>query len=377
MDLNNTLIEMGFVRSKLDPCLYALGQGRDALWLVVFVDDMVYTGPEDKIKHFKETISTKYKVTHGGELKEVLGMQVIRDRQQRRTIVRQTKYITDIVKKYGLENARKVSSPMESKQRLTAQDCDTLEGEMDSARPYNSLVGSLLYAAVATRPDIAFAVGQVARFMNKPGNKQWGVAKRILRYLDATKHIGIVFEANQPGDNQLNIATDSDYAQDEDTRRSVTGYVSRLGPSALSWGSKRQGVVTRSSAEAEYMAMGEGTQEALYLRQLLYAFDPAYVQGPTKMFVDNQGAIHLGKEEAFHRRTRHIDVRAHCVREAVANNHIELEYVPSNQLVADMMTKPLIPQQLKYLREQVLSEPRTDHTVKGSVNGHRTRDDIE
>ena len=330
-DLNQTLIEMGFSRSRLDPCLYAMGQGHDALWLVVFVDDMVYTGPQDKIEQFKQDISTKYKVTHGGELKEVLGMQVIRNRDQRRTVIRQTKYITDMVKRFRLDNARRVSSPMDSKQRLTSRDYDPVEGEMGDVRPYNSLVGSLLYAATATRPDIAFAVGQVARFMSKPGNKQWGVAKRILRYLDATKHLGLVFQGGQPGQDQLSIATDSDYAQDEDTRRSTTGYLTRLGTSTLSWASKRQTAVTRSSAEAEYMAMAEGAQEVLYLRQLLHDFDPTYVQGPTTMHADNQGAIHLAKEEAFHPRTRHIDVRAHCIREAVADNHIVMEYHPENK----------------------------------------------
>ncbi|POM67427.1 RxLR effector candidate protein, partial [Phytophthora palmivora] len=204
--------------------------------------------------------------------------------------------------------------------------------------PCRELVGALMYLATSTRPNIAYAVGEVAKFCERYNKSHWVAAKRILKYLKTTQDVGLVFNGGIKG--ELVGYADANWAGDLDTRRSTTGYVFFLNGSAISWKSKRQPTVATSSTEAEYMALYNAIQEAVWLRQLLK--DLGYEnKGATTIYQDNQGCIALAKNPAYHTRTKHIDIKFHFLREKVESKTVELEYKPTDEMIADGFTKAL------------------------------------
>ena len=205
---------------------------------------------------------------------------------------------------------------------------------------YQQAIGCLTYAATTTRPDIAAAVGILSQFMSTPSLDHWMGVKRILRYIKGSLHYGLRFYADDNSKDGLIGYTDADWAGDLDTRRSTSGYAFFLGNSVISWLSKRQITVAKSSTEAEYVALSCATQEAIWLRRLL---DDIHFgdESPTVIYEDNQGAIELSKNPRHHNRVKHIDIAFHFARERVASGEINVEYCPTEQMIADIMTKPL------------------------------------
>ena len=204
--------------------------------------------------------------------------------------------------------------------------------------PYRELVGALMYVPTCTRPDIMHAVGEVAKYCAKYGKQHWIAAKRVLKYLKTTMDYSIVFDGKNKG--ELLGFPDASWASDLDSRRSTTGYVFFFNGSVVSWKSKRQPTVATSSTEAEYMALYSATQEAVWLRRLLS--DMGCARGlATTIYEDNQGCIALARNPVFHARTKHIDIKYHFLREKVEEGDIELEYRPTDEMVADGLTKAL------------------------------------
>ncbi|XP_046145331.1 secreted RxLR effector protein 161-like [Osmia bicornis bicornis] len=192
--------------------------------------------------------------------------------------------------------------------------CPTTEEERDRMNqvPYRSLIGSLMYLATSTRPDIAHAVSALSQFNDNPGEEHWKAAKRVLRYIKRTEKMEIVFTKTE---NELIGFSDADWGASIDDRRSYTGYVFRLFGGAISWSSRKQKTVAMSSAEAEYMALSEAAKESIYQRRFL-----TEVVGKLKttlILCDNQSAGLMAKNPVYHERTKHIDIRYHFVRESV------------------------------------------------------------
>ena len=182
------------------------------------------------------------------------------------------------------------------------------------------------------------AVGEVAKYCEKYGKQHWTAAKRVLKYLKTTADYSIVFNGKHK--QELQGFADASWASDLDSRRSTTGYVFFLHNSVVSWKSKRQPTVATSSTEAEYMALYSATQEAVWLRLLLSELG-CTLETATKIYEDNQGCIALAKNPVFHARTKHIDIKYHFLREKVEEGVIELEYMPTDKMVADGLTKSL------------------------------------
>lgn len=204
-------------------------------------------------------------------------------------------------------------------------------------KEYQKLIGSLMYAMLGSRPDIAFAVSLVSRFASNPSPAHMTAAKRILRYLKGT----LDFQLTYRGDlKNLTGYSDADWAGCKSTRRSTGGFVFNVGSGAISWSSKRQATVALSSCESELMAETQAAKEAVWLNRFL-AEVMHEEQVACIIHCDNQGAIALAKNDQFHARTKHIEIREKWVREAVAAGQVELEYIPTDQQVADGLTKPL------------------------------------
>jgi hypothetical protein len=203
--------------------------------------------------------------------------------------------------------------------------------------PYSNAVGSLIYLAICTRPDIAYAVSVVSRFMKNPGQEHWKMVKRIIQYINGTKDMQLNL-----GGKDLNLQgyCDSDWGGCHDSRRSTTGFVFTLGIGAITWKSRRQPTVALSTTESEYMAMSDATKELIWLRGL-YEELIGKLEKPTILFCDNQGCIKLAKNPIQHARTKHIDIRHHFIRHKVQDGTFEPVYIDTKDMPADMMTKAL------------------------------------
>ncbi len=205
--------------------------------------------------------------------------------------------------------------------------------------PYRQVTGSLNWLATSTRPDIALAVSTVSRFNNNPGKQHWAAVKQILRYLKGTSQHGITL-----GGKELKLTltgySDADWAGDLDTRNSTTGYVFMLGSHPITWKSKLQNTTALSSMEAEYMALSAAAQEAMWIRKWLS--NVGYEQSePTTICEDNQGCIKFVHSTKFSPKTKHIATKHHFIRNAVKDKEINVNYCPTENMIADTFTKPL------------------------------------
>lgn len=267
-----------------------------------------------------------------GAVKQLLGMHVIRDRENRTLIVDQSKYVKSIISRFGMSDCKDYETPMvegfHSKNHLES-------AEFEQPSVYASLIGSLMYAALGTRPDIIHAVVSLSRFNKKCTQEHWKAAKRVLRYLHGTQFAGIKY-----GGGALEGYSDAEWCGDHVDRRSVGGYVFKLYGGAISWQSKKQSTTAQSSTEAEYIAVNGAAREFVWLKRMLCEVGME-VENPFKLYEDNLGCIHLSKNPEFHARSKHIDVKHHYIREQVQNKVLMLQHCRTEEMVADIMTKPL------------------------------------
>ena len=326
----------GFTASSADPCMYIKRKKGKTLILALYVDDTVIAANcKHMLADIKRKLSAKFKMEDLGEVKYILGMSVKRDRQAGTLSIDQRGYIEGVLKRFGMDQCNPVSTPLEAGKQLTKTD-EKEEG-VDTRR-YQEIVGSLIYASITTRPDIAHAVNVLSQQMAKPNNEHWSAAKRVLRYLKGSLDVGILFRKS---DNfELVGYSDADWAGCNDSRKSTSGYVFMLGGNVISWTSKKQPVVALSTTEAEYIALCLATQEAIWLRRLLESVGQPQ-KTPTTIYEDNQGAISISKNPINHSRTKHIDIKFHFVRDAVQKNETLIVHCTTQEMVADTFTKGL------------------------------------
>ncbi|CAK1579062.1 unnamed protein product [Parnassius mnemosyne] len=215
--------------------------------------------------------------------------------------------------------------------------------------PYRELIGSLLFLCSVSRPDISFAVNVLSRYVNNPSQQHVNAVKRIVRYLINTKDLCIKY-----GESDGLIGySDSDYASDVDTRKSTTGYIFMMNGGPITWSSQKQKTIALSTTEAEFVAACEAAKEMIWLRQLM--LDLGENCKCVTMFIDNQSAIKLINNPVYHKRTKHIDVKYYFIREKVELGMIKINYVPSKDQLADILTKALSTQTFTYIRDQIIS----------------------
>ena len=339
--LDSYLKENDYRQSPADECIYVKTvRGDDGklkfVILGVYVDDII---PVSNNTEFmlaeKAKICNQYEMVDNGEISYCLGLAIKRDRERKIITISQPSYLEDVLDRFGMKNCKPVATPLEPGVKYFAT---TEDDELCDVRTYQKAIGSLTYAAICTRPDISAAVGVLSQFMSNPNTTHWTGVKRILRYLRGTTHYGLVYDGNQ--NNELYGYSDADWAGDLNTRRSTSGYVFRFGNATISWRSKKQATVAKSSTEAEYVALSTSTQEVIWLRRLFASLGVAD-DAATTIYEDNQGALELSRNPKHHDRTKHIDVCHHFVRERVATNEIDVVYCSTNDMTADIMTKGL------------------------------------
>ncbi|KAI7703162.1 hypothetical protein KC353_g14273 [Hortaea werneckii] len=335
--LQSFLETQGFSRMEADHSVFVTQRGVQGLVVAVYVDDLLIVGKDQHaISDLKQGLHRKFSMTDCGPVGHYLGMVVTRDRIAGTITLTQTGYVRKILKEFGMDDAKPAATPMEAGGVSLEKRSDETAAPVEVAR-YQSAVGSLMHLMTTTRPDIAFALSVVARFAQSPDDSHWKAVKRIMRYLCGTASLGITLGSCKTG---LTGYSDADWGGDPATRRSTSGYIFMMGGGPISWCSKRQATVALSSCEAEYIALTQATKEAVWLRLLLRELGVPTTE-PTRILADNQGAMALAKNPEFHTRTKHIDIQYHFVRQEVGRKRIQLEFVGSESMLADCLTKAL------------------------------------
>ena len=332
--------QQGFKKTSSDHCVFVqkFSDG-DFIIVLLYVDDMLVVGHNTcRIQKLKQELSKSFAMKDLGPARQILGMQIVRDRKAKKLVLSQEKYIQKVLRRFSMDKAKVVSTPLAMHFKLSTKQCPSSDDEKEDMKkvPYASAVGSLMYAMVCTRPDIAHAVGVVSRFLSNPGREHWNAVKWVMRYLCGTSSLSLCFGTGKP---ILCGYTDSDMAGDVDTRKSTSGYLVTFAGGAVSWQSRLQKCVALSTTEAELIAVVEACKELLWMKRFLGELGCA--QERYVLYCDSQSAIHLGKNSTFHGRSKHIDVRYHWIRDVLDSKLLELEKIHTNDNGSDMMTKAL------------------------------------
>jgi hypothetical protein len=334
--LKKDLLTRGFVESEADPGLFSILTTGGMVYLLLYVDDgLVASGSQQAVLEVKTLLNQMFAARDLGEASLFLGMSIERDRGQGTLKLHQQRAVRDLLVKYQLGEANPRGIPMDTRTGYPRAAEGEPLSDSERKRAYASLVGSLNYLAVCTRPDIAYAVGVLSKYLASPTAVHEQVAKGVLRYLAGTESDGLNY--GQHGESSVTGYTDADMGGDKDSRRSTTGYAYILYGGAISWSSKRQSSVALSTVEAEYMAAAAAVKEALWLRVLLAELQLPYET--ILIYGDNQGSMQLVQNPIISQRSKHIDIRYHFVRERVARNEVAFEYISTDYMVADCLTK--------------------------------------
>ncbi|WVZ79942.1 hypothetical protein U9M48_027464 [Paspalum notatum var. saurae] len=316
---------------RLNKSLYGLKQGSATTYLLLYVDDIVLTASTTTLLHqLLTSLQSSFPMKDLGPLQHFLGIAVTRSSTG--MLLCQRQYALDILVRAGTTNCKPCNTPMDTQAKLSSAGTPVADPTL-----YRSLVGVLQYLTF-TRPDITYAVQQVCLHMHDPCEPHLTAVKRIIRYLQGTADLGLFLGRSSP--SVLTVYTDADWASCPDTRHSTSGYAVFLGDNLISWSSKRQPTVSRSSAEAEYCAVANGVTEASWLRQLLHELHHLPPRA-TLVYCDNVSAVYLSSNLVQHQRTKHIEVDLHFVRERVTTGAVRVLHVPMSSQFADLFTKGL------------------------------------
>eukprot|EP00253_Pinus_taeda_P011789 PITA_11789 len=306
--MDNFLLESGFSRCNSDNTVYTKKVGKSLIILVLYVGDLILTSSDPNlINHVKYSLKKKFEMTDLGHLHYFFGLQVLQSKEG--IFLSQSKYVCDLLHYFHMEDCKPAPSPFQSGVKLSV----TCTSPKVDATLYRQLVGKFLYLT-HTRPDLSFAVGLIAGFMQNPREIHWKAAKRLLRY--------------------------------------VRGYVFTLGSGTITWACKKQCAISLSSAEAEYRGAVEASKEALWLRQILSEFG-FQQQHPTTLWCDNQNAIQLCKDLVQHQRSKQIELHMHFIRKLIHDHVLEVQYCSTDDQVADIFTKALTEAKFTKLRFMV------------------------
>lgn len=328
----------GFIRLKTDPGLFCKNIGTDKIIVGPYVDDNPICGSNEQLNlAFKDVIEKSFATNDLGVLKNFLSMLVVQSPGN--IYVSQPGHTLSIVRFAKQLDAKPANTPMSPDKTLTSEDGPLTEEELEqmSSSPYGTLVGKLLYVNITTRPDISYAVNRLCRYLKDPGPKHWEAAKQVVRYLKNTADYELKYYGNKM---DLTGYCDADWAGDTENRKSTCGFIFFLGKGPISWSTKQQSVVARSSAEAEYLALSYATEEAIHLRQLLAELGFPQKEA-TIIYSDNISAIKLSNNPTFHKRTKTIDIRHHFIRDHVEKGEIKFIHCGTKDMLADIFTKPL------------------------------------
>jgi len=343
-DINAFLLSLGFTQSSADPNVYLRS---DSILILLYVDDISMSYLEAATNaaiEVKTKLSKKYKITNLGPAHQFLGIEI--HRNDTRIILGQKAYIATILRRFGMESTHGASMSMDPNVKLNMAE-DRGEQELEDITDYQAVVGSLMYAALATRPDISYVVAALSRYNSRPFTSHMTAAKRVLQFLKSTANFRLHFTCNGIGigigididiGNNLVRYSDSDWANDSADRKSQGDHVFLATNGAVSWQSRKQSLIGMSTLESEFLACSEASREATWLLQLqkdIHGKDLPLLP----INCDNQGALTFITTGIIKAQTKHIDVCYHISRDLQRRRIVNYSYVNTNKNVADILTK--------------------------------------
>lgn len=344
---HNYISEKKFKCSEFDNCLYIGNSCKESkrLLLFLYVDDiLLISDSENRIKTLKSELSEKFEMLSLGPVKMFLGIEIERDFNKKIIKLHQKTYINCVLERFNMKDCKSVSTPCEVGLKLDKADTYMC------TQPYRELIGCLIYLVSCTRPDLSFAVNYFSRFQNNASDEHYTYLKRILRYLKLTVEYGLVYTDNAYDRIALGYC-DADWAGDLCDRKSVSGYCILLFGNVISWCTQKQKTVSLSTAEAEYLSLSLICCECTWFKGLLGDLEVHCLS--ITILEDNQSCIHIAKNRENSKRVKHIDIKHHFIRNLIENETILLEYIATNEQIADIFTKPLCRNTFHYFRNKL------------------------
>ena len=345
LKFDEVVTSLGFEENKVDQCIYLKVSGSKFIFLVLYVDDILLASRDLGLLHETKSMLTKFfDMKDLGEASFVLGIEIHRDRSRGVLGLSQRAYIDRVLERFNMQNCKPGDTPVAKGDKFSKDQCpkNEIERAEMNGKPFDSALGSLMYAQVCTRPDIAFIVGVLGRYQSNPGNDHWIAAKKVMRYLQRTKEYMLVFRRV----DNLEIVgyTDSDLAGCVDDRKSTSGYIFMLAGGAISWKSKKQTLVASSTMQAEFVACYAASTHAVWLRNLVTGLRIVdSIARPLKLYCDNNAAVFYSKNNKTSSGSKHLELKYLTVRDFVKKNDIIVEYIGTNFMLADPLTKGLRP----------------------------------
>ena len=339
------MYRIGFKRCEADHCYYVKFLGNSYIILLLYVDDMLIAGSTiEEINNLKKQLSKQFAMKDLGVAKQILGMRIIKDKANGILKLSQSECVKKVLSRFNLNEAKPVSTPLGSHFKLSKEHSPKIEEERVhmSKVPYASAIGSLMYAMVCTRPDIAHVVGVVSKFMSRPGKQHWEVVKWILRYLRGSSDTCLCFTS---ANLKLQSYVDVDFVGDINSSKSTARFVFTLGDTAISWASNLQNIVILSTTEVEYVVPTEAGKEMICLHGFLNELGKKQEMGI--LHSDSQSTIFLTKNLTFHSKSKHIQTKYHFIRYLVEDKLVILEKICGSKNPADMLTKGVTIEKLK------------------------------
>ncbi|KAM1632105.1 hypothetical protein ACFX2K_020035 [Malus domestica] len=343
LKFDQVIQDYGFIENPSDECIYLKFSGRHFVILVLYVDDILLASTNLTLLHeTKLFLSNRFEMKDMGEASYVLGIEITSDRKNKILGLSQKAYVERVLKRFEMQDCNGCDIPMAKADKLSKSQCPKTETERVemAGRPYASLIGSLMYAQVCTRPDIAQAIGVLSRYQSNPGFAHWMAAKRVMRYLKRTKTYKLYYRRT----NNLELIgySDSDFAGCADSLKSTSSYVFMLVGGAVSWKSAKQGEVATSTMQAEYVACYEATSQAVWLKNFISSMNVVEsIARPIQLWCDNKAAVFHARNNKRSNGTRHLDLKYKMIRKEVKKQQIKIDYIDTKSMLADPLNKAL------------------------------------
>jgi hypothetical protein len=360
--LSTSLSELGYVSTVADECMFykrVVGCATPVV-LMVYVDDLVITY-DKSVEHVwladKLKLTSQYKIKDLGECSFILKMKIVRDRVNKITYLSQYGYVKSLIEQFDISKATDQVNPGMTID-LTAPDLSKHSERLSPKLQhlYQSITGSLLYLAVCSRIDIAYVASFLSRFNAAPTDKHLKYAKHVLQYLKGTAHYALVFKCDPEfnGTFNINAYSDSDFGGDHTTRSSTLGNIVCVNGSPVAWQSQRQKSIALSSTEAEYVGQNAAARECIWIKKMLMELLNVNTI-PIMIYSDNQAAIvWTTGEKVDHNKAKHIDIRYKYVRNLYKDGVINMKWIGTKQMLADVLTKRLNNDQFINIRDQLI-----------------------
>jgi hypothetical protein len=337
--LNDVLSKEKFIRSQNDYCLYTRINKDERLYILVYVDDILIIGSDiNKVESIKYMLSSNFEMKDMGDVSCYLGININQNLNENIIEIDQKRYLEQILEKYGMDQCKPIGTPMDPNTKLEYfEKPENIDMSLETK--CRQLIGSLMYAAVGSRPDLCAPVNILSRFQSKPCKELWNALKRVLRYIKGTLELKLVYEKYKNGPKLVGYV-DADWGRDTEDRKSTSGYIFKIFQCAVSWCSRKQACTALSSTEAEYIALSQAICEGLWIKKLL--LDLKFIQENEKIVImeDNQSTIYVAKGTE-QKRLKHIDIKYHFIKDHIEKKEIDLKYINTELQEADILTKPV------------------------------------